>query len=155
MCARKLGALLRIEEVTNLLELDRPCATDGEENGLTLLDQVASGAPLEMERLDSTARRLVWHRCLREHPLTPHQVKHVMLWRWRSRSGWRGKRCRCPGRGVTLRSEAGRKFGIGGHFRSRLLNLDVRSPSHRQWSELQHSPSAQHPYVLANQLQKP
>ena len=51
MGARKLGALLRIEEGTNLLELDRPCATDGEENGLTLLDQVASGAPLEMERL--------------------------------------------------------------------------------------------------------
>jgi len=51
MGARKLGALLRIEEDTNLLELDRPCATDGEENGLTLLDQVASGAQLEMERL--------------------------------------------------------------------------------------------------------
>jgi len=39
--------------------------------------------------------------------------------------------------------------------RSRLLYLDVRPPSHRQWSELRHTPSAQHPYELANQLQKP
>jgi RNA polymerase sigma factor (sigma-70 family) len=116
MCARKLGALLRMEADTNLLELDRPCGSDGEETGLTLLDQVASAAPLEvervnpaaeftdlpdgealygsflgdgqdgqrrqlpalLERLDPTARRLIWHRYLREHPLTPRQVKRVM-----------------------------------------------------------------------------
>jgi len=57
--------------------------------------------------------------------------------------------------GLTPRSGAGRDFGIGSELRSRLLNLDVRPPSHHQWSELQHSPSAQHPYELANQLQKP
>jgi len=54
-----------------------------------------------------------------------------------------------------LRSAAGQNFGIGDYVRSRLLNLDVRPPSHRQWSELQQNPSAQHPYELANQLQKP
>ena len=116
MCARKLAALLRMEADTTLLELDRPCGSDGEERGLTLLDQVASAAPLEvervnpvgestdlpdgealygsflgdiqdgqrrqlpalLERLDPTARRLIWHRYLREHPLTPRQVKRVM-----------------------------------------------------------------------------
>ena len=55
----------------------------------------------------------------------------------------------------TLRSAAGQNFGIGGYLRSRLLNLDVRPRSHRQWIELQQNPSAQHPYELANQLQKP
>ena len=54
-----------------------------------------------------------------------------------------------------FRSAAGQNFGISDYVRSHLLNLDVRPPSHRQWSELQQSPSAQHPYELANQLQKP
>jgi DNA-directed RNA polymerase sigma subunit (sigma70/sigma32) len=34
--------------------------------------------PALLERLDPTARRLIWHRYLREHPLTPHQLKPVM-----------------------------------------------------------------------------
>ncbi len=38
------------------------------------------------------------------------------------------------------RLEAGHDFGIGDAIRSRLLNLDVRPPSHRQWSELRHIP---------------
>ena len=41
-------------------------------------DEQRRQLPALLERLDSTARRLVWHRYLREHPLTPHQVKHVM-----------------------------------------------------------------------------
>jgi hypothetical protein len=34
--------------------------------------------PLLLERLDAVSRRLLWHRYLREHPLTPRQVKKVM-----------------------------------------------------------------------------
>jgi hypothetical protein len=30
--------------------------------------------PALLERLDPTARRLIWHRYLREHPLTPRQM---------------------------------------------------------------------------------
>jgi hypothetical protein len=52
------------------------------------------------------------------------------------------------------RSAAGQKFGIGGYLSFRLLNLDVRPPSHHLWSELRHSPSTQHPCELASQLQK-
>ena len=38
------------------------------------------------------------------------------------------------------RSEAGQYFCIGDIIGSRLLNLDARPPSHRQWNELQHIP---------------
>jgi DNA-directed RNA polymerase sigma subunit (sigma70/sigma32) len=31
-----------------------------------------------LERLDAVSRRLLWHRYLREHPLTRRQIKKVM-----------------------------------------------------------------------------
>lgn len=34
--------------------------------------------PLLLERLDPLSRRLLWHRYLREHPLTRRQIKKVM-----------------------------------------------------------------------------
>jgi hypothetical protein len=37
----------------------------------------ASGGAL-LQRLDPTARRLIWHRYLREDPITTNQVKRVM-----------------------------------------------------------------------------
>jgi hypothetical protein len=40
----------------------------------------------------------------------------------------------------TLKIRSGPKLWIGAYLRSRLLNLDVRPPSHRQWSELRHIP---------------
>jgi len=47
------------------------CAGDVEDPQRSLL-------PLLLEQLDPTARRLIWHRYLREHPLTPRQIKKVM-----------------------------------------------------------------------------
>ncbi|MFN9071626.1 MAG: sigma-70 family RNA polymerase sigma factor, partial [Cyanobacteriota bacterium] len=47
------------------------CVADPEDPQRSLL-------PLLLEQLDPTARRLIWHRYLREHPLTPRQIKRVM-----------------------------------------------------------------------------
>lgn len=47
------------------------CAGDGEDLQRSLL-------PVLLEQLDPVARRLIWHRYLREHPLTPKQVMKVM-----------------------------------------------------------------------------
>ena len=47
------------------------CAGDVEDPQRSLL-------PLLLEQLEPTARRLIWHRYLREHPLTPKQVMKVM-----------------------------------------------------------------------------
>lgn len=47
------------------------CAADGGDPQRSLL-------PLLLEGLDSISRRLLWHRYLREHPLTPKQIRKVM-----------------------------------------------------------------------------
>lgn len=47
------------------------CAGDGADPQRSLL-------PVLLERLDAVSRRLLWHRYLREHPLTPKQIKKVM-----------------------------------------------------------------------------
>jgi len=47
------------------------CAADSQDPQRALL-------PLLLERLDAVSRRLLWHRYLREHPLTPKQIKKVM-----------------------------------------------------------------------------
>ena len=47
------------------------CVADPEDPQRSLL-------PLLLEQLDPVARRLIWHRYLREHPLTPRQIKKVM-----------------------------------------------------------------------------
>ena len=47
------------------------CAADSRDPQRSLL-------PLLLERLDPVSRRLLWHRYLREHPLTPLQIKRVM-----------------------------------------------------------------------------
>lgn len=47
------------------------CIGDGQDPQRALL-------PLLLQRLDPTARRFIWHRYLREHPLTPRQIKKVM-----------------------------------------------------------------------------
>jgi RNA polymerase sigma factor (sigma-70 family) len=47
------------------------CAADSGDPQRSLL-------PVLLERLDSVSRRLLWHRYLREHPLSPKQIKKVM-----------------------------------------------------------------------------
>ena len=47
------------------------CAADSQDPQRSLL-------PLLLERLDAVSRRLLWHRYLREHPLTRRQIKKVM-----------------------------------------------------------------------------
>lgn len=47
------------------------CAADSRDPQRSLL-------PLLLERLDPLSRRLLWHRYLREHPLTRGQIKKVM-----------------------------------------------------------------------------
>jgi RNA polymerase primary sigma factor len=47
------------------------CAADSRDPQRSLL-------PLLLERLDPVSRRLLWHRYLREHPLTRKQVQRVM-----------------------------------------------------------------------------
>ncbi|MFM7548986.1 MAG: sigma-70 family RNA polymerase sigma factor [Cyanobacteriota bacterium] len=47
------------------------CAADSRDPQRSLL-------PLLLERLDPVSRRLLWHRYLREHPLTRRQIKRVM-----------------------------------------------------------------------------
>jgi RNA polymerase sigma factor (sigma-70 family) len=47
------------------------CAADGADPQRSLL-------PVLLERLDAVSRRLLWHRYLREHPLTAKQIKKVM-----------------------------------------------------------------------------
>ena len=47
------------------------CAADSRDPQRSLL-------PLLLERLDAVSRRLLWHRYLREHPLTRRQIKKVM-----------------------------------------------------------------------------
>ena len=47
------------------------CATDPDDEQRAML-------PLLLESLDPIARRYLWHRYLREHPLTPRQIRKVM-----------------------------------------------------------------------------
>ena len=47
------------------------CAADSQDPQRSLL-------PVLLERLDAVSRRLLWHRYLREHPLTRRQIKKVM-----------------------------------------------------------------------------
>ena len=47
------------------------CAADSRDPQRSLL-------PLLLERLEPLSRRLLWHRYLREHPLTRRQIKKVM-----------------------------------------------------------------------------
>ncbi len=47
------------------------CAADSRDPQRSLL-------PLLLERLDPVSRRLLWHRYLREHPLTRRQIRKVM-----------------------------------------------------------------------------
>ncbi|MFM7641652.1 MAG: sigma factor [Cyanobium sp.] len=47
------------------------CVADPEDPQRSLL-------PLLLEQLEPAARRLIWHRYVREHPLTPRQIKKVM-----------------------------------------------------------------------------
>jgi RNA polymerase primary sigma factor len=47
------------------------CAADSQDPQRSLL-------PVLLERLDPVSRRLLWHRYLREHPLTRRQIKKVM-----------------------------------------------------------------------------
>ena len=47
------------------------CAADGSDPQRSLLPQL-------LQRLNAEQRRLLWHRYLREHPLSPRQIKKVM-----------------------------------------------------------------------------
>jgi RNA polymerase sigma factor (sigma-70 family) len=62
--------------------LDAPDFPDGAATYASFVadpeDPQRSLLPLLLEQLDPTARRLIWHRYLREHPLTPRQIKKVM-----------------------------------------------------------------------------
>jgi RNA polymerase primary sigma factor len=84
-----LQELMLIWWRTATAELDRPSSGSGDDGaGLTLLERIAAPTdgtdpehsllPLLLQRLSAEQRRLLWHRYLREHPLSTRQIERVM-----------------------------------------------------------------------------
>jgi hypothetical protein len=81
--------LLLIWWRTATAELDRPGGGSGDDGvGFPLLERIAAPTdgtdpersllPLLLQRLSAEQQRLLWHRYLREHPLSPRQIEKVM-----------------------------------------------------------------------------
>jgi RNA polymerase sigma factor (sigma-70 family) len=84
-----LERLLLIWWRTATAELDRPSGGGGDDGaGLPSLERIAAPTdgtdpersllPLLLQRLSAEQQRLLWHRYLREHPLSPRQIEKVM-----------------------------------------------------------------------------
>ena len=91
-----LQELLELWARTRTAELNRSAGADGEEPGPERLERLADRhrgctasavepedeqralLPQLLESLDPLARRLLWHRYLREHPLSPRQLQRLL-----------------------------------------------------------------------------